>query len=355
LRAVYQVRVSEIKSINANGNGILINKAVGGANHVDVSIANTIVAGCNMIGIQVSHTAANLVIANNLVTECYDNCIDVYNENGTTEPNPGLITIIGNTVANGLVGIFPETTQNCSVVGNTIGGCSWSGITTNRINGAPGNVVISGNTIYNCPNGIIGSGDTNGVLITCNAISAFSATGILLTGITVSSYTVHGNVFSPSTTTTPIITVSGTTLAWNQVFNNVCNDNLHDSAYGLVTSGAIAGSTFEPIIYSAQIRPVKTSNAGGTTSGGTLTIVAPANAAGKLVVKSSSGGSWESVWSGSFISNASRVSVAQESTAFTAPGNSVASVVGSASTLSITVTWTATGSGGDYAYWIEYL
>jgi len=355
LRAVDQVSVSGIKSINANGNGILVDKAVSGANHTNVSVTKTTVVGCNTIGIQVSHSAANLVIANNLVTSCTNNCIDVYNENGTTTPDTGIISIVGNTVSDGLVGIFPETTANCSVIGNAINNCSYAGISTNRVNGAPANIVISGNTIYNCPTGIIGSGDTNGVMITGNAIAAFSSNGILLTGITVSSYTVHGNIFAPSATTTPIITVSGTTLAWNQVFNNVCNDASHNPAYGLVRVGAGGANTFEPIIYSPQIRPVKTSAYGATTSGGTLTIAVPADTGGKLVIRSSAGGSWQSVWAGSFISGTSRVAVAQESSTFTTPGDNVASVVGSASTLNITVTWTVTGSGGEYSYWLEYI
>jgi hypothetical protein len=355
LRAVYNVVVQGIHCANANGNGILIDKAVGGANHINTLITNTTVNGCNSIGIQVSHSAANLIIADNRVTSCVNNCIDVYNENGTTAPDPGLISICGNTVANGLVGIFPETTQNCSVVGNTIGGCSYAGISTNRVNGAPDNIVISGNVIYNCPNGIVGSGDTNGVLITGNTIKSFSAAGILLAGPTVSRYTVHGNTFNPSATTVPIIKLEGTSLVWNQVFNNVCYDVSHDRSFGLVRIGGGNGNTLEPIIYSVDVRPVKTSGLGATTSGGALVIQAPAYASGKLVISANSGGAWESVWSGSFVTGSGRVSVVQESTTFTAPGNAIASVAGSASTLDITVTWTATGAGGGYNYWLEYI
>lgn len=355
LRAVSQVSVNGIKCINANGNGILIDKAVSGSNHTNVAVTNTVVVGCNTIGIQVSHSAANLVIANNRVSSCTNNCIDVYDENGTVTPDPGVISITGNTVSGGLVGIFPETVANCSVVGNAISGCTYAGISTNRVNGAPSNIVISGNNIWSCPNGIVGSGDTNGVLITGNTISAFNTNGILLSGITVSSYTVHGNIFIPSATTTPIITISGTTLIWNQIFNNVCNDASHNPAFGLVRSGSGASNTFEPIIYSPQIRPVKNSASGNTTSGGTSTITVPASTAGKLLISSSAGGAWNTVWAGSFVSAASRVSVAQNSTTFTSPGNGITSVAGSASTLDITITWAASGSSGFYIYWIEYL
>lgn len=355
LRAVYQVRVDGIKCINANGNGILITKAVGGANYVDVSITNTMVAGCNTIGIQSSHADANLVIANNLVTSTGDNCIDVYNNNGTTTTNPGVISITGNTVSGGLVGIFPETTSNCSVVGNAIRGCTYAGVSTNRVNGAPTNIVISGNTIAACPSGIIGSGDTNGILITGNTISEFTTAGVKLEGVTVSSNVVSNNSLIPSATTTPIISVAGTTLTRNQVFNNVCHDVSHDITKGVVLSGTDYQNTFEPIIYSNQVRPVKTSASGVTASGGTLTITVPASTAGKLIIKSSSGGSRQSVWSGSFVSEAAKVSIAQESTTYTTTGNNIASVVGSASSLSITVTWAASGSAGVYNYWVEYL
>jgi hypothetical protein len=356
LRAVYQVKVENIKCDKSNGNGILIDKAVGGANHVDVSVINTMVSNANTIGIQVSHSAANLVISGNQVTSCVDNCIDVYNENGTTTADPGIITISSNTVSGGLVGIFPETTQNCSVIGNSIGNCT-TGIQTNRINGAPTNIVISSNTIYNCPTGIVGSGDTKGILITGNSVSAFNTAGVSLIGTTVSAYVVYGNTFIPSATTTPIISLNATTFVWNQVFNNVCEDPSHDLTKGIVlVAGTISSTnTFEPIIYSSQSRPVKTSSAGSTASGGTLAITVPASTAGKLIIKSSAGGAWDSVWSGSFIAGASRVTVAQESSTFTTPGNNVASVVGSAATLVITVTWAASGSGGAYNYWVEYV
>jgi Pectate lyase superfamily protein len=355
LRAVYQVKVENIKCVNANGNGILIDKAVGGANHVDVSIINTMVANVNSIGIQVSHAATNLIITGNQVTTCTNNCIDVYNENGTVTADPGIITISNNAVAGGLTGIFPETTQNCSVVGNSIGSCT-VGIQTNRVNGAPTNIVISSNNIYNCPTGIVGSGDTKGVLICDNTINAFNTAGVSLIGITVSSYTVHGNIFIPSATTTPIITLNGTTFVWNQIFNNVCEDSSHDTTKGIVlVAGTLGANTLEPIIYSNQIRPVKVSGVGTTTSGGTTAITVPSSVSGKLVIKSSAGGAWNSVWSGSFVSDSTRVTVAQESSTYTTPANNVSTVVGSASTLVITVTWAASGSAGSYNYWIEYI
>ena len=355
LRAVSNVTVSGISSINANGNGILITKAVSGSNHTDVSVTGTVVSVCNTIGIQVSHSASNLVIANNRVSSCTDNCIDVYNENGTTTTDPGVVSITGNTVTGGLVGIFPETTSNCSVTGNSISSCTYAGISTNRINGAPSNIVISNNNITGCPRGIIGSGDSSGVLICTNTVAAFDTAGVLLTGTTVASYTVHGNVFSPSATTTPVISISGTSLVRLQVFNNVCLDASHNTAYGVVTSGTLSLSTLEPIIYSTEKRPVKRPGAESASSGGTSTISVPAYSAGKLVIYSTSGGGWHSVWSGSFISGASRVTVAQESSTFTSPGNCVSSVAGSASTLNITVNWASPGSGIQYNYWVEYV
>ena len=355
LRAIYQVMVDGIKSVNANGNGILITKVNAGANHVDTAILATTVANCTSIGIQCSHSAANLIISHNRVTSCENNCIDVYDENGTVTPDPGIISIIGNAVAGGLVGIFPETTANCSVVGNTIGSCAYAGISTNRVNGAPSNIVISGNNIWGSPNGIIGSGDTGGVLITGNTVAAFTATGILLTGITVSSYTVHGNTFIPAATTTPVISLNGTTFVWNQIFNNVCEDASHDVTKGIVlVAGTIGANTIEPIIYSVSIRPVKNWGSGNSTSGGSSGITVPASTAGKLIIKSGAGGAWNSVWSGSFVSDATQVKVAQESSTFTAPGNDVASVTVTGASLVITVNWTASGSAGNYNYWIEY-
>lgn len=357
LRCVYQVKVDGIRVINSNGNGILLTKPPAGANHDTSAIVNCSVTGCNTIGIQVSHSAVNLLISGNQVTSCVNNCIDVYHENGTTAPDAGVISITGNTVSGGLVGIFPETTANCSVIGNAISSCTYAGIATNRVNGAPANIVISGNNIRACPTGIIGSGDTKGVLICTNTISGFTSSGIELQGLTVASYVVQGNLLIPNTTTTPIISLNGTTFVWNQIVNNTCADPSHNQAYGIVYTGVAtfsSSSTIEPIIYNNQIRPVKNVGIGSTSSGGTLVITAPAQSAGKLLIKSSSSGSWNSVWSGSFTAS-TRVAVAQESSTFTTPGNNVASVVGSATTTDITVTWAATGSGGNYQYWIEYI
>ena len=355
LRAIYQVTVNSIKSKNANGNGIMIVKVDGGSNHVDTAVVGTTVSGCNSIGIQVSRSAANLIISNNRVTSCLNNCIDVYNENGSVIADPGIISIVGNTVSNGLVGIFPETTQNCSVVGNSISYCTYAGIHTNRINGQPRNVVISSNNITKCPHGVVSSGDTGGVLITTNAISDFSTAGVKLSGQTVSSNTVSNNMFIPDSDTVPIISLQGTTLVWNQLFNNVCNRQTHNPSYGVVTSGTVGDNTLEPIIYSVQKRPVKKSQAGNTTSGGTLVIAVAALSAGRLVIRSSSGGSWRSIWTGAFCSSSTAVAIVQESTTFVSTGNNVSSVTVTGVDLNITVNWAATGSTGEYNYWIEYI
>jgi hypothetical protein len=358
LRCVYQVKVDGVRVVESNGNGIFLTKPPAGANHDTSAVVNCSVSGCNTIGIQVSHSAVNLLISGNQVTECIDNCIDVYHENGTVFPDAGVISITGNTVAGGLVGIFPETTANCSVVGNAISSCTSAGIQTNRINGAPSNIVISGNNIRACPTGIVGSGDTEGVVITGNVIAAFNVAGVTLSGVTISQYIITNNTFGPSANTTPLVNISGTTLIWSKIIDNFCTVTAHGTTtYGIVLgSTAIgAGNILTPIIPTVPVLPVKRGGSGGTTSGGTVTIAAPANVAGKLVLFSAAGGAWESVWSGSFASGAASVAVAIDSTAFTAPGNNVASVVGSAGTLDITVTWTATGSGGYYKYWIEYV
>jgi hypothetical protein len=88
-------------------------------------------------------------------------------------------------------------------------------------------------------------------------------------------------------------------------------------------------------------------------SGGTLTFSVPANSEGSLTVRGGSGGAWESIWTGSFVANASRVTTAQASTAFTTPGNWIASVVGSSTALTITIATTATGAGGTLAWQVD--
>ena len=357
LLAVNNVTIDGISSINANGQGIQIT-AVTGSTITDVSVYNTVVKNANGIGIQVSRCGGNLVIADNLVDTTTDNCIDVYNENGTVSPDTGNIAITGNTVISGLTGIFPETTRNCVVSGNSAYNCT-TGYAANRINGAPSNLRFTGNIASACATGFAISGDTTGVTVSDNSVELFTAAGVQLgAGAGNVSYViVKDNTFKANSSTVNIISIVGTTASYLTIRDNFILDAGHNSA-NLVSNTATT-TTFSTIEYPFQIvnrlYPVIQGFRGTTASGGTNVITVPALKAGKLTIKSSAGGAWHSIWDGVFVSNATIVQIAQQSTTFVAPGNNVSSVTVTGASLDITITWAASGAAGVYDAWIEYL
>jgi hypothetical protein len=363
LTCLFNVVIDGIYSVNANGMGIqlippasLPSAPVGAVTtHTACAVQNCFVNNVTNIGIQVSHGLYGN-ISENRITTCTNNCIDIYGDDGTVSPDNGIMSINGNTVGGGLVGVFIETSKRVSVVGNAVDACT-IGIAINRINGAPAVISISGNTVSGCATGISNTGDTGGVLISNNFIN-FTAFGLVLGGTTVAvagnvSYTnAFGNIFAPTTSTAPLIIVGGYQASFNIVRENyyVANSTvLYSNVAALNVNNTIELPKFDQVI-----QPVKQVFSGLSTSGGTATFTVSGSTAGKLVIKSSAGGAWNSVWSGSFVSSATGVAVAQDSTGFIVTGNNIASVVGSAGTLVITITFAASGSGGTWNAWTEY-
>lgn len=363
LSCLFNVVVDGIYSVNANGMGIQLippkslptPPAGAAATHTACAVQNCFVNSVTNIGIQVSH-GLYCNISENRITTCTNNCIDIYGDDGTVSPDNGIISINGNTVGGGLVGVFVETSKRVSVVGNAIDGCS-AGIAINRINGAPAVISISGNTISGCSTGISNTGDTGGVLISNNFV-AFTSYGLVLGGTTVAasgnvSYTnAYGNVFSPGSSTAPVIIIGGYQASFNIVRENyyvASSTALYSNVASINVNNTVELPKFDQVV-----QPVKQIFSGTSTSGGTATITVPSLSAGKLVIKSSAGSAYYSVWSGSFVSNATGVTVAQDSTGFITTGNNISSVAGSAGTLVVTITFAASGSSGTWNAWAEY-
>lgn len=350
------VVVKGINSINSNGLGIQL-IPVSGSTWRYGAVQDCFVSNCSNIGIQVSH-ALFLAITGNRITTCANNGIDVYGEDGTSTADDGLIAISANTIGDTLSGIFVETTSRCAVTGNTISG-STIGIAVNRINGQPKLITVVGNvTADDCDTAFSATGDTGGVLVSENNFG-FSSVGAQIGGIggNVSYIDLHANFFLPSSTTADIIAIAGTVASFLFIKDNRYKDSSHNVANLIVnTAGTTTRCVVEPLIsMTGPSFPVKEVWDGTSASGGTSTITVPAGwYAGKLVIKATAGGAWYSVWSGSFITDGSRVSVAQDSTAFTAPGNSIASVTGSGASRDITITWAASGSAGVWSAAAEY-
>lgn len=128
----------------------------------------------------------------------------------------------------------------------------------------------------------------------------------------------------------------------------------HQSSYWAAIADSVGLIDFAKHFVPAPVRPIKVIQT-AVANGGTMTITVRASSVGRLVIKSTSGGGWVSVWAGSFVSAAAAVQVVVDGTGFIATGNSIASVVGSGSTLDITVTAATTGSGTVFDYYISYL
>lgn len=162
------VYVDNIKSINANGNGILIR----GVTEPDRAVKNVVITdctviNCNKIGIQVSQFKG-LIIKGNKVNTCKDNGIDIYGDLGKNEKsrtNGNNFEIYHNEVKNCLNGIFPETVSNGLVYANKLSDLKESGVHINRIHGAPVNISIYNNEIANALSGFSVTGDMKNIRI----------------------------------------------------------------------------------------------------------------------------------------------------------------------------------------------
>ena len=167
------ITIANVRSINANGNGILIKgEALQNQPVADVCINDCFVTNCKKIGIQVSQFNG-LKIYNNIVSHCNDNGIDIYGDLGGTFPNitnGNHFSIFNNKVSFCLNGIFPETVSNGKVYGNKIEYMKESGVHINRIHGLPSNIIIENNQIVNSTSGVFFTGDMKNILVNNNKI-----------------------------------------------------------------------------------------------------------------------------------------------------------------------------------------
>ena len=352
LVCIYNVSVTDIYSNNANGQGIQLVPVTGNtmtACHVN----HTFVNNCTSIGIQVSHSLYSNIIGNTILS-CTNNLIDIYGENGTSVPDNGTIVISGNTGGGGLVGTFVETSGKVVVSGNSYDGCV-TGVHTNRINGSPGSVEITGNVITNTENGLLFSGDMGGVHAHGNTLNCTVRCIYMGYGGNVSDVLVENNFLIPTTTTVNLIEFYANAATFCKILNNFYSSTGHSSSH-IVVYTAITTSTGlvveDPIDVRTTYYPIKNFFSGSGTSGGTDTIAVPVGFyAARLIIKATSGGGWYSVWSGMIIADGTNTAAIADSTTYIAPGNAIASVAGGAST-SVTITWAATGSG---ILWNAYL
>ena len=278
LNCTANVHVDSIRSISANGQSIQLVAPVGTPSYT-ISVKNTTVVGATGIGIQCSQFAGLQIHGNNVIG-CTNNGIDIYGENGTTASSGNYFSIVGNRIETSLTGVFLETVANGIVSGNTVVACALVMI-TNRINGEPNNINITGNAIDLCPRGFRATGDTGGVNFTNNTVKAFSVYGASLgeggTG-SVSYVKIEANYFSPSTNTTQVTQCAAATAPFNIIQNNTVLSNgitaafLYSLTAGTAPSTIIGGFSVLPFQIGAY-QPVQTSGTftptfvGSTTPG----------------------------------------------------------------------------------------
>ena len=187
------------------------------------------------IGIQVQNSSYG-TIANNTVTDCSDNCIDLSGENGSGNPSAcHHVTVSNNLARNGSSGIFLETTASCTLSGNTISDCQF-GIYINRINSTVQGNTVSGNSVSGCTTAALKmANNSNDTAITGNTFMLLGSTkGIVVE--TCYQGAITGNAFSgPASTTT----------ATGCEFNN-------DSAYFTVSANTFAYLTADITVNSGS-------------------------------------------------------------------------------------------------------
>lgn len=168
------INIRNVRSINANGNGILIKGGVRQDQPVlNVSISDCFVNNCKKIGIQVSQFSG-LKIFNNTVSHCNDNGIDIYGDLGRDSPNKtngNHFAVFNNKVSFCLNGIFPETVSNGKIYDNILENLKESGVHVNRIHGLPQNISIERNQISNASSGMHFTGDMKHIFVENNKIS----------------------------------------------------------------------------------------------------------------------------------------------------------------------------------------
>lgn len=245
LEADSSVFVRNVRSINANGQALMVRGKTANAAE-DINISGCGVMNANDIGIQVSQFNG-LRITGNYVETCTNNGIDIYGEDGDAVPNGRDFVISGNTIRGCLTGIFPETVKDGTIVGNAISGCT-DGIHTNRINGAPGPVVVSGNVIADCTGkAFYHTGDNNLVLVTGNIIRD-CAVGFQFgtAGGNVSYVVASGNVLDNVTSVFSINAVNASFLKAHD--NLVKDEGGFTTWYSKTITGAETNVVVEPRI-----------------------------------------------------------------------------------------------------------
>ena len=283
LEASRNILIDGVKSVNSNGNGMMVRGRYPDAVH-NVRIVNCYVYNCNFIGIQ-SSQFNGLVISNNTVDTTADNGIDIYGDTNISysDSNGINFSITGNTVKNSRCGIFPETVSYGTVAGNSIYNCP-RGIHVNRIRSVPKNIVVTGNSIVKSTGGGVRvTGDIAGLTISGNTFSDWTGSALSLgsSGGSVSGVYIFNNTFIPEDVTSYVLSIGGSFASRIEVRNNVVrgnaglpkaniyNNTASSNTAVLVDSWAITGDGFESTGLQVYRSITRAPTVFGSTSAGT--------------------------------------------------------------------------------------
>jgi len=176
------VIISNIKSLNANGNGIQIRG--GNSPAVQLSVINNYIDNCSYIGIQVSQFS-DLKITGNHVKGCDNNGIDIYGDLGNgsyPKTNGNNFEIKNNIVENCLNGIFLETVSDGTVINNKLTNIKDGCVHINRIHGLPSNVNIISNEMNDAQYGFRATGDMHNIGVSDNKMYNIHSSFVSLGG-----------------------------------------------------------------------------------------------------------------------------------------------------------------------------
>lgn len=239
LEAKNNILIKNVRSINANGNGMMVRGTVTDT-VLNVRITNCVVDNCSMIGIQ-SSQFDGIVISSNTISNTGNNGIDLYGDTNVnaSSSNGNNFSVVGNTLKNiGMAGIFPETVANGTITGNSIYNCR-EGIHSNRIRSVPKNIAITGNTITKSSDGgIIITGDHEGINITGNTVSDWTGAAFCFgtsLGGNVSNIFATSNMFLPTDPTVTVVSVKAGIVSRIEMSGNFIRNNVGVPADNFVT------------------------------------------------------------------------------------------------------------------------
>jgi len=212
--------------LGANGQGIQIAGRSSRPTR-DIRVCDNLIRDASFIGVQVAQFD-ELLISGNRVESCRNNGIDIYGDNDeapSNTPTGRRAIITGNSISRASIGIFLETVADVVASSNIVDHCRDEGVHINRIHGAPGRLLLTGNGVSDTSVCVGVTGDAASVTLVANSFSGFSLAGIRLGAggaSYVSNIVATNNGFSATSPRVPFVLADGPSgqLAYIRIVDN---------------------------------------------------------------------------------------------------------------------------------------